>query len=162
MKMQETIARFLDGETTVEEEQALCRRFREGNVPPELAPYAEFFLDMATLPVTEKPIRRSFILHRWVAAAAVVAAFVVGGAWLQRRLDYQLLAQTYGGSYVIVEGKRIDNLAKIKDEVGALLADADCIETHAKSQQVINDVEQDVLQSVPANKRKEIERLLNE
>lgn len=162
MNMQEMIDRFLDGETTVEEEQALCRRFREGNVPPELASYAEFFLDMATLPVTETPLRRSFVLHRWVAAAAVVTALVVGGAWLQMRLDCQLLARTYGGSYMVVEGKRIDNLAKIKDEVGALLAEADRIEAHAKSQQVIDDAEQDVLQSVPADKRKEIERLLNE
>lgn len=162
MNTQELINRFLDGETTVEEERALCRRFQEGRVPPELAPYAEFFLDMATLPVTEKPLRRHLALRHWMAAAAVTAAFVMGGAWLQLRLDNQLLAQTYGGSYMIVNGKRTDNLAKIKDEVGALLADANRIVAHAQSQQVISDAEQEVLQSVPASQRKEIERLLNE
>lgn len=162
MNTQELINRFLDGETSVEEERALCRRFREGHVPPELAPYAKFFLDMATLPVTEKPIRRHLKVRRWMVAAAVVAAFVAGGAWLQLRLDNQLLAQTYGGSYMIVDGKRTDNLVKIKDEVGALLADAKRIEAHAQSQQVISNAEQEVLQSVPASQRKEMERLLNE
>lgn len=162
MNTQELINRFLDGETTVEEEQALCRRFQAGPVPPELAPYADFFLDMATLPVTETPLRRRLPWIRWAAAAAVVVAFVMGGAWLQLRLDNQLLAETYGGSYMIVNGKRTDSLVKIKDEVGALLADANRIEAHAKGQQVISDAEQDVLQSVPASQRKEIERLLNE
>ena len=52
MNTQELIDRFLDGETTVEEEQELCRRFLAGPVDPELEPYAEFFRDMATLPVS--------------------------------------------------------------------------------------------------------------
>lgn len=162
MNTQELINRFLDGETTVKEEQALCRRFQAGHVPPELAPYADFFLDMATLPVTETPLRRSMRPWRWVAAAAVVVAFVMGGAWLQLRLGNHLLAETYGGSYMIVNGRRTDNLVKIKDEVGTLLADANRIEARAKGQQVINDAEREVLQSVPAHQRKEIERLLNE
>lgn len=162
MNTQELINRFLDGETTVEEEQTLCRRFQAGHVPPELAPYADFFLDMATLPVAESPLRWHLVLRRWVAAAAIVAAFVVGGTRLQVRLDNQLLARTYGGSYMIVDGKRTDDLAGIKDKVSDLLADANRIEAHANSQQVISDAEQEVLQSVPASQRKEMERLLNE
>ena len=162
MNTQELINRFLDGETTVEEEQLLCRLFQAGAVSPELEPYADFFRDMATLPVTEKPLRRRLPLLRWAAAAAVVMAFVMGGSWLRVRLDNQLLAQTYGGSYMIVDGKRTDNLVKIKDEVGELLADAHRIEAHAQSQQVISDAEREVLQSVPASQRKEMERLLNE
>ncbi len=162
MNTQELINRFLDGETTVEEEQALCRRFQTGHVPPELMPYAEFFRDMATLPVADEAVGRRLPLRRWAAVAAVAVAFVMGGAWLQWRLEGQLLAQTYGGSYMIVDGKRIDNLVEIKDEVGALLADANRIEAHAKSQQVIIDTEREVLLSVPASQRKEMERLLNE
>lgn len=42
MNTQELIDRFLDGETTVEEEQELCRRFLACPVDPELEPYAEF------------------------------------------------------------------------------------------------------------------------
>ena len=81
MNTQELIDRFLDGETTVEEEQELCRRFLAGPVDPELEPYAEFFRDMATLPVNEKPRRRLRLVRRWMAAAAVVAAVVVAGVW---------------------------------------------------------------------------------
>ena len=163
MNTQELIDRFLDGETTVQEEQYLCRLFQSGLVPPELAPYAEFFRDMATVPVSDKP--RSalrLVVRRWVAAAAVVAAFVVGGIWLQVRHTDQLLAQTYGGSYMIVDGQRTDNLRHIRREVNSLLAEADRIETCAQSQQVISDAEQEVLQSVSPDEREELERLLNE
>ena len=159
MNTQELIDRFLDGETTVEEEQELCRRFLAGPVGPELEPYAEFFRDMATLPVSEKPRRRLRLVRRWMAAAAVVAAVVV---WGYVRVENQQLAKTYEGSYVIVDGKRTDNLVSIKDEVSQLLADADRIEAHARSQEVIGDAEQEVLQSVSPKQRKQIERLLNE
>ena len=163
MNTQELIDRFLDGETTVQEEQYLCRLFQSGPVPPELAPYAEFFRDMATVPVSDKPRRAlRLVVRRWVAAAAVVAAFVMGGIWLQVRNTDQLLAQTYGGSYMIVDGQRTDNLRNIRREVNSLLADADRIETCAQSQQVISDAEQEVLQSVSPDEREELERLLNE
>ena len=161
MNTQELIDRFLDGETTVEEEQELCL-FLAGPVGPELEPYAEFFRDMATLPVSEKPRRRLRLVRRWMAAAAVVAAVVVAGVWGYVRVENQQLAKTYEGSYVIVDGKRTDNLVSIKDEVSQLLADADRIEAHARSQEVIGDAEQEVLQGLSPKQRKQIERLLNE
>lgn len=162
MNTQELIDRFLDGETTVEEEQELCRRFLAGPVDPELEPHAEFFRDMATLPVSEKPRRRLRLVRRWMAAAAVVAAVVVAGVWGYVRVENQQLAKTYEGSYVIVDGKRTDNLVSIKDEVSQLLADADRIEEHARSQEVIGDAEREVLQGLSPKQRKQIERLLNE
>lgn len=97
-----------------------------------------------------------------MAAAAVVAAVVVAGVWGYVRVENQQLAKTYEGSYVIVDGKRTDNLVSIKDEVSQLLADADRIEAHARSQEVIGDAEREVLQSVSPKQRKQIERLLNE
>lgn len=162
MNTQELIRRFLDGETTVEEERELCRRFRQGPVPPDLQPYAEFFCDMAVLPVSDVPVRRLSVVWRWAAAAAVTVVFVLGGAGLQMRLDNRMLTQNYEGSYMIVDGKRTDNLSQIRDEIGTLLADADRIEAHAGMQQVIGDAEREVLESVPAGQRKEMERLLNE
>ena len=63
---------------------------------------------------------------------------------------------------MIVDGKRTDNLVSIKDEVSQLLADADRIEAHARSQEVIGDAEQEVLQGLSPKQRKQIERLLNE
>lgn len=162
MNTHELIKKFLDGETTIEEERELCIRFRKGQVSPDLQPYAEFFSDMATLPVSNRPSRLHVAVMRWVAAAAVVLAFIVSGVCLQVRLDNRLLAQNYDGSYMIVDGKRIDNLAQIKDEVGALLADANRLEAHACCQQVISDAERELMESVPQEQRKEIERLLNE
>lgn len=162
MNTHELINRFLDGETTVEEERLLCRRFQESSVPPELKPYAEFFRDMATLPVSDVPRHAHLRAWRWVAAAAVVAAFVVGGAWLHVRQDSQLLAKTYAGSYMLVDGKRVTDEAKVKDAVGTLLADANRIEDHSRPQQVIDAAEQEVLDGVPAGQRKELERLLSE
>lgn len=73
------------------------------------------------------------------------------------------MAQLYGGSYMIVDGKRYDNLREIKDDIRQTLADAQQIERQADGQAVIEEAEQEVLESIsdPAERQKLKEILKN-
>lgn len=187
------IARFLDGETTLEEERSLCGWFTaHADVPEEWKPYAAFFRDMATLsprrmplaeavppapslprmadgrakagggrPKTAMPRRRRRAMRRllWASAASVVLAF--GVAWGWRWHEDSLLARCYGGSYIVVNGRRIDDLSQIKDSIRLTLAEAGRIERAVDSRSIVESAEQEVLESVGDGQRGEIERLLN-
>ena len=73
------------------------------------------------------------------------------------------MAQLYGGSYMIVDGKRYDNLREIKDDIQQTLAEARQIEREADGQAVIEEAEQEVLESIsdPAERQKLKEILKN-
>ena len=49
---------------------------------------------------------------------------------------------------MIVDGKRYDNLREIKDDIRQTLADAEQIEHEADGQAVIEEAEQEVLESI--------------
>lgn len=72
-------------------------------------------------------------------------------------------AQDYAGSYMIVDGKRYDNLREIKDDIQQTLAEARQIEREADGQAVIEEAEQEVLESIgdPAERQKLKEILKN-
>ena len=68
----------------------------------------------------------------------------------------------YGGSYVIENGRRIDDLTEIQDDIEQTLADSRRIEQHAKHN-VIDHAEQDVLNNISdPDMRREVENMLKE
>lgn len=80
------IERFLDAETTLEEEQMLYDFFAQDNIPDDLLPYREMFRDMGCLRQTAaapavdiKPKPRRW---RYYGAAASVAALIVCGLFV--------------------------------------------------------------------------------
>ena len=157
------VERFLDGETTLAEEKQLYDYFSQNeNVDESLLPYAEYFRDLAVLPSPqkeEKPRKRPRWTIRWTQWAVGAAAAVLislGGMWLYTQQEEQHLAQLYGGSYMIVDGKRNDNLREIKDDIRQTLADAQQIERQADGQAVIEEAEQEVLESIgdPAGRQR--------
>lgn len=157
------VERFLDGETTLAEEKQLYDYFSQNeNVDESLLPYAEYFRDLAVLPSPqkeEKPRKRPRWTIRWTQWAVGAAAAVLislGGMWLYTQQEEQHLAQLYGGSYMIVDGKRNDNLREIKDDIRQTLADAQQIERQADGQAVIEEAEQEVLESIgdPAERQR--------
>ena len=85
-RVEELLQRFMDGQTTLDEERELERFFRQARLLPEnLQPYGEMFAcfdNGLKLPgeTTGRSGRRK-TLWRTVAAAAIVAA-VAGGCWL--------------------------------------------------------------------------------
>ena len=108
------IERFLDGQTSNEEEQALYAFFRSGNVPRRYRKYSAMFdwysSGMAE-PLPEKAATRP--LWRWIAAASVVA--VLGGTawrWHEYR-EQQEWYDCYEGSYIIRNGQKMTDIRQI-------------------------------------------------
>ena len=162
-QLKDLVIRFLDGNTTLDEEKRLYDYFsRTKQVSEALLPYAEYFRDLAVLPPPQKAVRKRMKpiwTRRWVRMAvgtAATALLVVGGMWTYRQQEEQRLAQLYGGSYTIVDGKRCDDLVEIKDDIRKTLADGHQIERQADGEEVIEKAEQEVLESVgdPAERQR--------
>lgn len=174
------IERFLQGETTLEEEQQLYAFFAQETIPSDLQAYAPFFRDLATMPQShdvdaiaptptiaapEAPAQKSLFTRyrRWIAVAAAVLLLVMVGRWGYHQYEERLLAATYDGSYVIVNGERNDNLRQIQDTISHVLAEAQKAEQTVQASSHIEQAEQEVLSNVddPAQCQL-IEEMLNQ
>ncbi len=124
------INRFLEGETTNAEEQALYRFFRAGDVPPHLMEYAPMFAwyeggmqgEPEPQSVQESDCKKKrFRLHVPIAAlSAGIAAMVVVslglGLLFYSDNDDPVRSEDwacYEGSYIEVGGKRITDIKQI-------------------------------------------------
>ena len=56
-EIQNLIERFLDAETTLQEEQQLMEYFRQEDIPEELMQYREMFLDYIEVTPSDSPPR---------------------------------------------------------------------------------------------------------
>lgn len=174
------VDRFLQGDTTLEEEQQLYAFFAQASVPAELEAYAPFFRDLATMPqhsededLTPKPAivaspssaRKNPLARyrRWITAAAAVALLVMVGRWGYYQYEERQLAAIYDGSYVIVHGERNDNLRQIKGTISHVLAEAEQAEQNVQASSHVEQAEQEVLSNIddPAQ-RQLIQEMLNQ
>ena len=160
--------RFLEAETTLEEERRLYAYFSQTEVDPSLEPYRAMMQDYAALmPVNQvhQPTARRVTLQpwfKWVSGIAAVMALAFIGSWSYRAYETSKLEEIYGGSYVIVNGERVDNLRKIQAQIEGTLNDAQSIEALVARSQPM-DVEQSVLNEIEDSAlREEIRRMLNE
>ena len=161
-QLEALILRFLDGDTSLDEEKRLYAYFTQTEeVDDALRPYAEYFRDLAMLqPIQATPCPRIAPrrTRRWVRTIASVAASVallMGGVWGYRLHKEHVLAQRYGGSYMIVNGKRCDDLLKIEDHIKQTLRDGQQAEQLIDGQELIDRAEQEVLQSVGDSAQRE-------
>lgn len=119
--LSQQIDRFMAGETSVAEEQALFAAFAPGRgVPPELEMWREQMQWYASLapaaPARRRP--RAVRFAAWATAAASVAMLVTVAAGYIRQVhalpdDYV----AYAGSYVIRNGVKTTDLAAILPEI---------------------------------------------
>ncbi len=155
--------RFFDGETTTEEEARLYRVFRRKRLPHSLErmrPVMEAFGSMEAR--APRRAMTASIVRRVLAGAAAVLALAVGTAVYSDYREEQSLARLYGGSYIIENGRRTDDLRAIHDDIERTLADSRRIEKRA-GQNVIDRAEQDVLDNISdPDMRREVELMLNE
>ena len=79
------LRRFMDGETSLDDERLLAEYFRDHPVPEDLRPYHDMFVwfDRGMPPAATPRLRRLRVLRR-VAVAACVAGLVGIGVWLLR------------------------------------------------------------------------------
>ena len=185
-EIKKLIDRFFEGDTTLEEEQWLYGYFRQTKeLPEELEAYRNVFLDFDAIALTETdgattdianheaPLTNIEIpinsappkYHGWwrqVAGIAAMMAVVFGGMWTYQSYQRFQLEKVYGGSYMIVDGKRIDNLQEILPEIKRTLSLADAIETTSPTL-FIDQAEKDLLDNIQdAQERERIRELLNQ
>jgi hypothetical protein len=179
------IERFFEGDTTLEEEQWLYDFFKQPqSLPEDLEVYRETFLDFDAIALTETdgattdianheaPLTNIEIpinsappkYHGWwrqVAGIAAMMAVVFGGMWTYQSYQRFQLEKVYGGSYMIVDGERIDNLREILPQIKQTLSLADAIETTSPTL-FIDQAEKDLLDNIQdAHERERIRELLN-
>lgn len=164
-EMERLVDRFFNGETTLDEEKTLYRYFAQSSLPPHLERYRKLFADFSVMSGVPAVERKSVskVLWRAVAGVAAVVAVIICVSVYADMRERRLLAKVYSGSYVIVDGQRIDDLIEIKDEIQTALGDAEQIEKGFSGPSVVERVEQDVLNSIDdPEERKRISEILND
>lgn len=165
------IDRFFDGETSVEEEKSIYAFYSSHpELPEELESYRDMFAGFSAISfdtdsfdanVPTKSIRRRFLYVLSGLAAAILLCVGIFVA-VDMHQDH-VLAKNYEGSYMIVNGERIDDLSLIKPEIEKALTQAEHIERHVDEHSVIKSAEKSVLDNIGDPKEKErIQQLLNE
>ena len=130
------ISRFLDGETSLDEEKALYAFFSRPDVPEELEPYRRMFgwysslasageamqpTDITTalpaaMPTEKRPRFRLLRPWQWGAVAAMLALLFTVGFFLRTpSIPEEYLA--YEGSYIVRDGKKITDLRIVVPEI---------------------------------------------
>lgn len=157
------IEKFFDGDTTAQEEEMLYSFFNSKRVPKELEKYRE---TLTAFGLISRKAATAHVRHtrmwRIVASAAAAVMLLFGVVAYLNFHEEQVLAANYGGSYVIVNGHRTDDLKAIKKDIKTALNDAKSIEHHAENNTTVDKAEQEVLDNIddPQMKR-EVMQMLN-
>ena len=135
--IEEYIHRFMEGETTNAEEQAIYRFFQKGDIPIHLKPYSDMFawyeegMPEEKLPKpTPQPIWKCIPpqLRSMRIAAILFIAIGLGIMLSFNNNNNQEDWACYEGSYVEVNGKRITDIKTIMPIILETLAEAEAIE----------------------------------
>lgn len=151
------IDRFMEGETTNEEEQAIYRYFRSADVPEHLEVYKPMFAWyehgmpdkshnrlQADSDLPKKRFRIS--ISRWKAGIAALFVLAIGLGVVATSGEEETWA-CYEGSYVEVNGKRITDVEEIMPCILATLQQADEIESRIqKRMELIQESEKEVME----------------
>ena len=130
------IHRFMEGETTNAEEQAIYRFFRTEEVPEHLKPYTDMFTwyneGMPEEEISKpkiQPLWKRLPLEIWSMGIAAMLVIGIGlGIVLSFDNGQHEEWSSYEGSYVEVNGKRISDIKTIMPIILETLANAEAIE----------------------------------
>ena len=139
--IEEYIRRFMEGETTNAEEQAIYRFFRTEEVPKHLKPYTEMFTwyeegmpeEELSKPKTQ-PLWKRIPLEIWSTGIAAMLVVGIGlGIVLSFGDNQHEDWSCYEGSYVEVDGKRITDIETILPIILETLKGAEEIEQRTEA-----------------------------
>ena len=139
--IEEYIRRFMEGETTNAEEQAIYRFFRTEEVPEHLKPYTEMFTwyeegmpeEELSKPKTQ-PLWKHIPLEIWSTGIAAMLVVGIGlGIVLSFGDNQHEDWSCYEGSYVEVDGKRITDIETILPIILETLKGAEEIEQRTEA-----------------------------
>lgn len=181
-EIRELTDRFFEGTTTLEEERRLYDFFRQKDIPQDLEPYKDMFLDFSALTLSERKTgllasatpgtsgqarpekpqsaRRTVLKYSLEAAATILLAVLIG--WGTHTRQERKLAARYEGSYMIVNGVRTDKLTRIRPEIERTLAEAERIEQNLSAERLIQAAETDILNVIEDETERERIRQLME
>ena len=134
--IEEYIQRFMEGETTNAEEQAIYRFFHTNEVPEHLKPYTDMFawyeegMPEEKLPKPKtRPLWVRIPLELWSMGIAAMLVIGIGlGIVLSFGNSTNEEWSCYEGSYVEVNGKRITDVETIMPIILKTLTEAEAIE----------------------------------
>ena len=139
--IEQYIRRFMEGETTNAEEQAIYRFFRTEEVPEHLKPYTEMFTwyeegmpeEELSKPKTQ-PLWKRIPLEIWSTGIAAMLVVGIGlGIVLSFGDNQHEDWSCYEGSYVEVDGKRITDIETILPIILETLKGAEEIEQRTEA-----------------------------
>lgn len=170
------ISDFFEGKTSLDQERRLYAFFQTGDVPPELEPYRKMFtafgsLDyVRTADVTDdsavKPRPRTrYMRNLWltISGAAAAVMIVIGSMAAYDYAMRQEAERIYAGSYVIINGQRINDIDRIRPFIEQSLSEAETIERQADINNDIKKAENELLEQFDSDEeRRQIEQLLKE
>ena len=109
------LEKFLDGRTSNEEEKALYAFFASDEVPKDLRKYKKMFAWYAGKMQGELPhrakTRRKIMRGLSIAASVLLLAGI--GFGVQKHIEQQKVYESYEGSYILHNGKKITDIREI-------------------------------------------------
>lgn len=152
--------RFLDGDTSLAEERWLEQYYAGSHVCPDLQAYRPMFAGLQAMHTdvgaTSMYKASRTVRFRWAAAAAVVLCLLGGTGWkVYNQWQYRQLEMCYGGSFCIENGKRTDDLRKLRPHIKQTLAMASQLEGQVTQ---VMQIEEDLLNSVSDERQRQMLR----
>lgn len=157
------VRRFFDGDTTLAEERRLYRLFSRKELPAELEKYRSVFAAFGSMQADEGRRASLVPIFRRAACGVAAAVLLLLGVWAYAGYrEDKALARLYGGSYVIENGVRTDDLSRIQGDIRRALADAERVEKRVGQGSVADRAEADVLGNIDDPElRRQVEDMLN-
>lgn len=158
------VSKFFDGSTTLAEEKWLYRLMSRSDLPPGLRRYRPLFAAFGSMDAGRRSGKdMAAVFRRSVCASAAALALILGVTLYADYREESMLARAYGGSYVIENGRRIDDLRLIRGDIEEALDEAGRMERQLGTAGFIKSAEQDVLDGIgDADMRRHVEEMLNE
>ncbi|WP_334168381.1 hypothetical protein [Phocaeicola paurosaccharolyticus] len=187
--IRELVDRFLQAETTLEEEERLYEFFQKDILPEDLMQYKEMFMAYSVLRYDKNSLhkgeevdqsavvsiendgnsdksgkgkKRIFSLYKKICIG-IAASLLIGvlGFSAYRHYEVNRLEKLYGGSYMIINGVRIDDLTKIEPEIKEGINKAAAMEKLCDLKAKEDDIESRMINNISDEKEREyIQKLL--
>ena len=183
------VDRFSQAETTLEEEERLYEFFQKDTLPEDLMQYKEMFMAYSVLRYDKNSLhkgeevdqsavvsiendgnsdksgkvkKRIFSLYKKIGIG-IAASLLIGvlGFSAYRHYEVNRLEKLYGGSYMIINGVRIDDLTKIEPDIKEGINKAAAMEKLCDLKAKQDDIESRMINSISDKKEREyIQKLL--
>jgi len=160
--IQRLIEKFFNGETSLKEERMLYAYFKGKHIDPDLAQFSQLFSDMSEL-CASHPRQSMKVVLKWAMGVAATMLLAVSSMAIWQKYQYDQFVNTYAGSYMIINGKRIDNLQDIRSDIENTMAEANKIKQYAQDYTLATEAKQDIFNGISSpSERDRIAKLLNE